>query len=170
MSSKQFGIIFTLAGLVICVGLLSIKLNSEGLRSPEDMAAAAIEGEKNKDKGTSKENEEDFFYSAISERNRADAEVIANLTAVVEDKNTAADVKKNAQNELLNKTKIKDNENRIEINIKNKGFKEVLCYIEGDKAKIYVKGESINQDQSREIKEVVQNVAGISNLTIEVKK
>ncbi|MGL4850040.1 MAG: SpoIIIAH-like family protein [Clostridium sp.] len=170
MSSKQFGIIFTLAGLVICVGLLSIKLNSEGLRSPEDLAAAAIEGEKNTDKEVNKETEEDFFYSAISERNRVDAEVIANLTAVVEDKNTAADVKKNAQNELLNKTKVKDSENRIEINIKNKGFKEALCYIEGDKAKIYVKGESINQEQSREIKEVVQNIAGITNLTIEVKK
>ncbi|MGL5416942.1 MAG: SpoIIIAH-like family protein [Clostridium sp.] len=170
MSSKQFGIIFTLAGLVICVGLLSIKLNSEGLRSPEDMAAVALEGEKDKDKDVTKEQGEDFFYSAISERNRADAEVVANLTAVVEDKNTAADVKKNAQNELLNKTKTKDNENRIEINIKNKGFKDALCYIEGDKAKIYVKGESINQEQSREIKEVVQNIAGITNLTIEVKK
>lgn len=168
MSTKQFGIIFTLAGLIICVGLLSIKLNSEGLKSPEDLAAAALEGETN---GEDVEvNEDDFFYTSRSERQQKDAEVVANLKAAVEDKNTAADVKKNAQNELLRKTKSKDNENRIEINIKNKGFTDAICYIEGDKAKIYVKGESINQDQSREIKEVVQNVAGITNLSIEVKK
>lgn len=170
MSTKQFGIIFTLAGLIICVGLLSIKLNSEGLKSPEDLAASALEGETAEKDTEVNEKEDDFFYTARSERQQKDAEVVANLKAAVEDKNTAADVKKNAQNELLRKTKSKDNENRIEINIKNKGFSDAICYIEGDKAKIYVKGESINQDQSREIKEVVQNVAGITNLSIEVKK
>ncbi|MGL5414272.1 MAG: SpoIIIAH-like family protein [Clostridium sp.] len=176
MSTKQFGIIFTLAGLVICVGLLSIKLNSEGLKSPEDLAAIALNGESG-EKETKPEGEsetssegEDFFYNAKSEREKKDAEVKANLKAVVEDKNTSADVKSNAQNELLRKTKDTDNENRIEINIKNKGFKEAVCYIEGEKARIYVKGESINQDQSREIKEVVQNLTGITNISIEVKK
>lgn len=173
MSTKQFGIIFTLAGLVICVGLLSIKLNSEGLKSPEDLAAMAINGETgDKVEGENKTSSEgeDFFYNAKSERGKKDAEVKANLKAVVEDKNTATEVKGKAQNELLKKTKDTDSENRIEINVKNKGFEEVICYIEGEKARIYVKGESINQDQSREIKEVVQNVAGITNISIEVKK
>ena len=68
MSTKQFGIIFTLAGLIICVGLLSIKLNSEGLKSPEDLAAAALEGETAEKDTEVNEKEDDFFYTARSER------------------------------------------------------------------------------------------------------
>ena len=34
MTKKQFGIIFTLMALIVCVGVLSMKLNKNGLNDP----------------------------------------------------------------------------------------------------------------------------------------
>ena len=40
MNKKQFGIIFTLLGLIICVGLLATKLNNGGLNDPDGLSQA----------------------------------------------------------------------------------------------------------------------------------
>ena len=39
MTRKQFGIIFTLLGLIVCTAVLAAKLNSEGLNDPTDLAS-----------------------------------------------------------------------------------------------------------------------------------
>ena len=39
MTKKQFGIIFTLMALIVCVGVLSMKLNESGLTDPTDLGA-----------------------------------------------------------------------------------------------------------------------------------
>lgn len=170
MNKKQFGIIFTLLGLIICVGLLATKLNEGGLNDPTDLSQvlSANEEEKDKDKETVAQN--DFFYDSRSEKETSDAETIANLKAIIEDKNTSEDQKTSAQKQLLEKTKQKDNENRVEINIKNKGVKDVLCTIDGSKAKVFVKTDGIDEKMSLQIQEIVQDVANINDISIEVKK
>ena len=89
---------------------------------------------------------------------------------MVEDKNTTKEQKENAQKELLEKTKQSSVENRVEMNIKNKGIKDAICYVDGDKAKVFVKTEGIDQKMSLEIQEIVQNVANVNDISIEVKK
>ncbi|MDO5039889.1 SpoIIIAH-like family protein [Clostridium sp.] len=169
MNKKQFGIIFTLLGLIICVGLLASKLNEGGFNDPSDLSQViANEEEKEKEQETSAQK--DFFYDARGEKEQKDAETIQNLKAIVEDKNTTKEQKANAQKELLEKTKQNSIENRVEMNIKNKGIKDAICYVDGDKAKVFVKTEGIDQKMSLEIQEIVQDVANVNDISIEVKK
>ena len=149
MNKKQFGIIFTLLGLIICVGLLATKLNEGGLNDPTDLSQV---------------------LSTNDDEESKDAETIANLKAIIEDGNTSKDQKTSAQKQLLEKTKQKDNENRVEINIKNKGVKDALCTIDGTKAKVFVKTDGIDEKMSLQIQEIVQDVANINDISIEVKK
>lgn len=169
MNKKQFGIIFTLLALVICVGLLTSKLNSNGLlNDPGDLEQVLAENEDKKEEETSAQK--DFFFDFRSEKAKKDQETVQNYKAIIADKNTSKEQKTRAEKELLEKTKQKNNENRIEMNIKNKGLEDVLCNIDGSKAKIFVKAEGIDQKLSLQIKEIVQDVANISDLSIEVKK
>ena len=39
MTKKQFGIIFTIMALIVCVGVLSMKLNENGLNDPTSLEA-----------------------------------------------------------------------------------------------------------------------------------
>ena len=71
---------------------------------------------------------------------------------------------------LISHSKQKDNENRIETSIKNKGIEDAICTIEGTKAKIYVRTEGIDQKTSVQIQEIVQDIANINDVSIEVKK
>ncbi|MBS6043592.1 SpoIIIAH-like family protein [Clostridium baratii] len=172
MNKKQFGIIFTLLGLIICVGLLATKLNNGGLNDPDGLSQAVARNDEEK----AKENEEetstqnDFFYDSKSDKEKKDQETIANLKSIAADANTSKEQKASAQKELVQKTKQKDNENRIETSIKNKGIEDAICTIEGTKAKIYVRTEGIDQKTSIQIQEIVQDIANINDVSIEVKK
>ena len=170
MNKKQFGIIFTLLGLIICVGLLATKLNEGGLNDPTDLSQVLSTNDDEESKDAETVAQKDFFYDSRSEKESKDAETIANLKAIIEDGNTSKDQKTSAQKQLLEKTKQKDNESRVEINIKNKGVKDALCTIDGTKAKVFVKTDGIDEKMSLQIQEIVQDVANINDISIEVKK
>ncbi len=64
-----------------------------------------------------------------------------------------------------------ENETKIELALKGKGFEEILCLIENDKARIFVKNASeLTESQRKQIQEVVMSVAKIKNVEIELKK
>lgn len=63
-----------------------------------------------------------------------------------------------------------DQEGRIEVNVKNQGFEDVLCSIEGNKVRVVVKAEEITDADSSAIQEIAENVSGISDVIIESKK
>ncbi|WP_194190292.1 SpoIIIAH-like family protein [Clostridium chrysemydis] len=170
MNSKQFGIIFTLLGLIVCVSILAIKLNKGGINNPGDLASIAPQTKEVSSKEKVQE-EKDFFYDSRSEKEQGDAEVVDSLKAVVADKNTSKDQKKKAQDELVKKSTQTNSENRIEINVKNQGFEDAICYIEGDRAKVFVKSnKELDTKTSVQIQEIVEDVANISDVYIEVKK
>lgn len=184
MTRKQFGLIFTLMLLVTCVGILAAKLNTEGLtEQPTDLADVLSQNdealpEENKDKEEKNDSEDketigtqDTMYALRSERESLDSETIEGLNEIIEDSNTSQDKKDVATNELTEKTVTMDYENRIETNIKSKGFEDVLCFIEGNRARVFVKTEDkLVEEQTAQIQEIVEDVSSISDIIIEVKK
>ena len=58
MTKKQFGIIFTLMALIVCVGVLSMKLNESGLTDPTDLGAMLLDGSEEETMST-----QDYFYN-----------------------------------------------------------------------------------------------------------
>lgn len=175
MTKKQFGIIFTLMALIVCVGVIAAKLNKTGLNDPTDFSQVISQGtEENKDNDKKDDKEtlgtQDYFFSIRSERDQKDSATIQQLTSLINDVNTSQEQKDLANNELREKTMLIDQEGRIEVNVKNQGFEDVLCSIEGNKVRIVVQAEEVTEADSSAIQEIAENVSGISDVIIESKK
>lgn len=159
MNRKQAGIIVTLLALIICTGILASRVNSEFKNGMNDLTTIS-----------SKENSTDFFFDSRSVREQTDSKLMENLNAIIADENTTAEQKQDATNELAAKTAAMDNETRIELSIKSKGFEDALCFIDGSKARVVIKNEQeLDQDQANAIQDIVINVAKIYDVEIESK-
>ena len=55
--------------------------------------------------------------------------------------------------------------------VKNKGFEDVLCSIEGgSKVRIVVSSDELTDVETASIQEIAENISGISDVIIEPKK
>lgn len=184
MTKKQLGIICTLLALIVCVALLATKLNNGGLNDPSDLSTMLSANEETQTSNGADENpasegdtqtisSQDFFYQSRSEREQKDAATVQSLKAIVDNSNTSNEQKASANTELQKLTMKQDKQKTIELNIKNKGYNDALCEISGDekKASIIIQSDNhLTEKDSAEIQEIVQDVASIKDVTIEIKK
>ncbi|MBS5938953.1 SpoIIIAH-like family protein [Clostridium sartagoforme] len=175
MTKKQFGIIFTLMALIVCVGVIAAKINKTGLNDPTDfsqvIAGQDTEEDKDKDKDKETLGSQDYFFTLRSEKEKEDAITLQNLDALIADANTSQEAKDLATNNRLEKTMLMDKESRIEVGIKNKGFEDVLCSIDGgNKVRILVSSDELTDVETASIQEIAENISGISDVIIEPKK
>lgn len=176
MTKKQFGIIFTLLGLIVCTAVLAAKLNKGGLNDPSDLTTAlSIQETGEEEKGEEKETvnqSSDFFYETRSIREQRDAGYIENFKSIASSSSATAEQKANANEEIAKITKIQDKQKTIETNIKAKGFEDALCEItENNKVNVVVKSQNeLTQKDTVEIEEIVYNASGLHDITIEMKK
>lgn len=188
MTKKQMGLIFTLMALLVCVAVLSLKLNENGLKNPSDLAATILDqddsdkeadAQKTDDKTTDDKNKEqetsatqDSMFALRSSREKDDASAVQNLETIINNSNSSKEQKDMATSELSQKNKVIDRQKRIESNIKALGYNDALCYIDSGKAKVFVKGSELLDDAKvAAIEEVVQDVSSdVSNITIKLEK
>lgn len=179
MTKKQFGIIFTLMALIVCVGVIAMRINKTGLNDPTDFSQVISqqgtneEKDKEKDKNKDKETlgSQDYFYGLRSEKDKLDSATMQTLNDIINDEQTAEEQKALATNELREKTMLRDQEGRIEVNVKNKGFEDVLCSIEGNKlVRVVVNANELTEADTASIQEIAENISGISDVIIESKK
>lgn len=168
MNRKQAGIILTLLALIVCAGILAARVNGQ----VDDGTGSSLSSSlpfTNTDKQTS--NTKDYFYESRNTREQQDAQTMQNLKSIIEDKNTSANQKTDAQKELTALTMARDYETRIELSVKGKGFEDALCLIEGQKARVIVKSkDSLNEKQSIQIQESVASVSKLKDVVIEAKQ
>ena len=143
MTKKQFGIIFTLMALIVCVGVLAARLNKNGLNDAVglDQVLAQNDDTTGSEKESDKEtlSTQDYFYNMRSTKEQQDSVYVQEMQSIKDDQ-TASEEQKNAANEaIIEKTKIKDQESRVEADIKNKGYEDALCIKDNGKVKVYVK-------------------------------
>jgi len=174
MTKKQCGIIFTLLTLILCVGMLAAKLNNGGLNDPTDLSQVlSSENIENIEDAKDAEalNQANYFYESRSLREQQDSSTIQSLKAIISDENISQEKKDDATKELTEKTMVKDNEGRIELGIKNKGYEDALCMLEENKATVIIKNSKpIEQKDSIAIQEIVQTVSSVKDVIIEVQK
>lgn len=182
MTRKQFGIIFTLLGLIVCTAVLAAKLNSEGLNDPtadltsvfpvEDTASSGNEGEEVTN-DTETLGLTDFFYEAKAQREQTQDATIQTLKEERDLEGVAEETKANLTEEIQTMVVRQEKQNIIEQGIKNKGYEDSLCQIseDGSKASIVLKSQNaITETQAAEIQEIVQNTSGIKEVILEVKQ
>lgn len=170
MTKKQCGIIFTLLALILCVGVLAAKLNNGGLNDPTDLSQV-LSPEKVSDQDAEVLNQQNYFYNSKSERDQMDSATIQTLKSQISDENTSKEQQVVAQKELTQKTMAIDNEGRIELSIKNKGYEDALCRLDSNKATVIVKSATgLKENETIAIQEIVQDVSKIKDVIIEVQK
>lgn len=174
MTKKQFGIILTLMALIVCVGVLSMKLNEDGLTDPTDFGSVLAQNDDDK-KTDDKEKEtistQDYFYNMRTEKDQQDAKYTQEMKSVTEDSSASQENKDIANNALIEKAKLMDQESRVEQDIKNRGFEDALCMIDSNKVRIYVKvEEDLTNENSAIIQQVVEDITTLSDITITAKK
>jgi stage III sporulation protein AH len=170
MTKKQCGIIFTLLALILCVGMLAAKLNNGGLNDPTDLSQV-LSPEKVSEEDAEALSQNNYFYDLRSSRDQQDSTTVQNLQAIISDANTSTDEKSVATKELTQKTMEIDNEGKIELSIKNKGYQDVLCRLDSNKATVTVKSPNeLQESETVAMQEIVQSVSKIKDVIIEVQK
>jgi stage III sporulation protein AH len=175
MTKKQFGIILTLMALIVCVGVLSMKLNEGGYNDPTDLGSVLAQNDDENKTQDNKEKEtlstQDYFYNMRVTKEQQDAKYVAEMKSITEDANASQENKDIANNALIEKTKLKDQESRVEQDIKNRGFEDAICMIDSNKVRIYIKvDEDLNKETSAIIQQVVEDITSLSDITITAKK
>ena len=169
MNKKQAGVLLTLLALII----LAMKVNS----SMQDLGTISITD--NDDEVIAKDSKQndkneigyDFFYEAKSVRDKKSSETLEYLAEIIDNDKISQLDRDTAAKQKIALVMDQENETKIELALKGKGFEEILCLIENDKARIFIKNEGeLTESQRKQIQEVVMSVAKIKNVEIELKK
>lgn len=171
MTKKQFGIIFTLMALIVCVGVLSMKLNENGYNDPTSLEAVLKQNTDNTKTDSATEetlSTTEYFYSMRLTKEQQDEKYVDDMKAITEDVNASQESKDIANNALVEKAKMKDQESRVESEIRNKGYEDALCMINENKTvKVYVKVEDVlTEENSASIKKVVEDITTLNDVDI----
>ena len=171
MTKKQFGIIFTLMALIVCVGVLSMKLNENGYNDPTSLEAVLKQNTDNTKTDAATEetlSTTEYFYSMRLTKEQQDEKYVDDMKAITEDANASQESKDIANNALVEKTKMKDQESRVESEIRNKGYEDALCMINDNKTvKVYVKVDDVlSEEKSAAIKKIVEDITTLTDVDI----
>lgn len=172
MNKKQAGVILALLALIVCAGVLAAKVNS----SMQDLGTISITSGDEITLSNSKDSKDsevgyDFFYEAKSVRDKKSSETLEYLAEIIDNENISQLDRDTAAKQKIALVMDQENETKIELALKGKGFEEILCLIENDKARVFVKNsQELTESQRKQIQEVVMSVAKIKNVEIELKK
>ncbi|MGL4741959.1 MAG: SpoIIIAH-like family protein [Sarcina sp.] len=166
IDKKQAMILATLMVAVLGVGVLAHNVNTK--LSKSDVLTMGENGEKKEDNKA--ESSKDYFYETRSVREKEDDKTIHTLKAIIADENTSKDQKDSATEKLSEKTTNRELESRIELNVKSKGYKDAICFLDSNKARVVVAQEGkLEEKNVIEIQDIVKSVAKIYDVQIEAK-
>ena len=167
MTKKQFGIIFTLMALIVCVGVLSMKLNERGLTDPTDLGAMLLENDTDEETMST----QDYFYNLRTKKAQSDDKIKSEMKAVTEDASASQEAKDIANNSLIQKAQLQEQESRVEMGIMNKGYEDAICMIDSNKVTVYVKvKDAPATEETASLQQLVEDITALSDIQIETKK
>lgn len=165
MNKKQTGIIVALLVLIVFAGYLASKVNNplyDANSSLDGKSAASY----NESQATS-----NYFTEAKLSREQSNAKTCQTLQNLIDDENTPEKEKEKAAEEYRKLALQLDQAKKLESKLKGYGFEDVICYIEGDKVKVFVKTQNeLTEKQRKLIKDVVMSSTNIKDVDIIAKK
>ena len=157
--------------LIVCVGVLSMKLNENGYNDPTSLEAVLKQNTDNTKTDAATEetlSTTEYFYSMRLTKEQQDEKYVDDMKAITEEANASQESKDIANNALVEKAKMQDQESRVESEIRNKGYEDALCMINDNKTvKVYVKVEDVlSEENSAVIKKVVEDITTLTDIDI----
>lgn len=169
MNKKQAVIIVTLLALIVCTGVLATKINSPLYVNGGDTGSgkSAVSFNSN-DKKTTKSQ---FFDEAKLSRDQKNAQTLQTLKTLIDDKNVSKENRDEATKRYTDLAMSTNYESKIESTLKSKGYEDVICSIDDNKARVVIRGkDKLTDKDTREIKNVVMSVSKIQEVEIQVKQ
>lgn len=111
---------------------------------------------------------DNYFETAKKERETARNDALKLVEETLKSSDVTNEQKSAAMAELTAAAKAVTQEADIETELKSKGFKEVLCMINGEKATVIVKTDGINSSQTLQIQDAVTSKSGVSLENIKI--
>lgn len=102
-----------------------------------------------------------YFVEQRLSRDKLRANLVDRLDTIINHEKTEAEVRKEAQQEIIKLGKISEEELQMEGVIKSKGFEEALVFINDEEIKVVVSTNDLNQQEMVKILDVVQSQTGI---------
>ena len=125
----------------------------------------------NLDESTNQQDEYNYFEESKIQRDKMYSEMLETYQKIVDNKETPADQKAIAVQEISNITRLKNGIMIAENLIKNKGFNEVIILENSGMVNVVVKAVSLNQEQISKIQNIVERELSvqIENINISNK-
>lgn len=165
MNKKQGVIIVVLLGLIVCTAILAMKLDNPLLVAEND-GKTAVSFNSNEKTATGTE----LFTTLRTDRSQQRTIATQGLKNLIDDKNTSKESKVDAEKKYIMLTMNTENESKVELALKAKGYADSICSLDESTAKVIVKSaEKLTDKQTREIKSEVLRITKISNIEISTK-
>lgn len=159
MNRKQAFIIATLLVLIVCAGILATKVNSPLYVDSTEITNASVN-----DKG-------DFFTESKLNREQSNARALPTYKTVIDDPAAGKEAKDAMIQKLKTLTTNTGNEEKIEGQLKGKGYDDAFCQIVDEKVNVYVKTkDKLTDKQTRDIKNLVLGITKIKDVEIAQKQ
>ena len=148
-----------------------MKLNENGYNDPTSLEAVLKQNTDNTKTDAATEetlSTTEYFYSMRLTKEQQDEKYVDDMKAITEDANASQESKDIANNALVEKAKMQDQESRVESEIRNKVYEDALCMINDNKTvKVYVKVEDVlSEENSAVIKKVVEDITTLTDIDI----
>lgn len=135
--------------------------------SSSENLAETFENENSSDK-ENEIKEENYFEETRLQREKMYSEMIETYENLIESQSTPNDQKAISAQEISNITNIKNGIMISENLIKNKGFEDVVIFVNNDTASVIVKSYNLNQEQISKIQNIIQRELKIETKNINI--
>lgn len=109
-----------------------------------------------------------YFAEARMNRESSRSKSIEMLNSIVNNSNSDADSKKQAQDEIMKLAAITDKETTAENLIRAKGFEDAVVYLSDNMVNVTVKSDSLSSSDMAKIQEITTSQTGISIKNIKI--
>lgn len=166
---KKQLVVAVLAVLVGVAGYLNVS-REKTLTTENDLSAQGSEEYLGAAQLVESESVSDYFARARVDREAGRSKSIETFNSLISNSETDSQTKETAQAGVLELAKNTETETAIENLIRAKGFKDAVCYINGDKANVVVKADSMDSADAALILEIVSEQSGIENEKIKISE
>ncbi|OPJ63204.1 SpoIIIAH-like family protein [Clostridium oryzae] len=172
MNKKQAGIIVTLLALIVCMGILATRVNGPLQLTNDEFKDSSNKLTFNNEKKTTVKSTSNFFKTQQTLKDNSNNQTLASLKSIMSEKTVSKKSRDDAEKKYTQLALAINNESRIEQILKANKFSDVLCFIENNytKARVIVKAKQVSAQQLKQIKDVVNSVANINNVEVQMRE
>lgn len=177
MNRKQGVIITVLLVLIVCMSVLATKLNSNldyvagnDISNGKDTISMNTSN-KNSVSKSSSSSTSNFFKEQQIIRDNEQSQALQTLKAIIDDEHTAKEERAGLSKQYAQLALVGPKQSQVEGVLQGKGYKDTLCYIRDTKVMIIVKAkENLNEQQKKQIQDVVMDITQIRDVEIQTKE